>query len=81
MPKNDKTPAKIIQDENEPVPTEILAKSVVAVSAAAQKLLAGGLTMRALMVLIHDQTAVPLAHIKLVLESAGDLAKQYTRNR
>lgn len=72
-----KTPT-IIDPENE-VGIEVLAKSIVDLSEAAQKLLSGSLKMRTLLVLLHDSTGIPMAHIKRVLEGAAELRKEYVK--
>lgn len=69
----------IIEDPDRVIPTEVMAQAVVDISAAAKKLLAGPLTERAVLVLIHDATGVPLRTIREVLVGASNLAALYVR--
>jgi predicted amino acid-binding ACT domain protein len=72
---------KVKKDDIAPESTELLAKSIVEVADASQKLLDGGLTMRALIVLIQDMTNVSKTQIKLVLESLPRLKGWYCKEK
>ena len=74
-------PIKII--EREEVETEVLAKAITDIAEAAQTLLSGPLTKRAIFLLIRDSTTPPvaLATIEAVLEAAADLKKRFVRGR
>lgn len=76
MPKK----IEVVDPENE-VPQEVLAKAIVQASEAAQKLLAGPLTRRAIVVLIQDACPanIPRTTIELVLNAAADLRRRYVK--
>lgn len=76
MKKN--PPPKVIDPDAE-VGAELLAKAIVEVSDAAQRLLDSPLKMRAILVLIQDASGVPKVQIKRVLESAADLRREYVK--
>jgi hypothetical protein len=57
----------VIEDPENPVPQEVMAKALVDLSRAAEKILMGPLTERALLVLLNDATGVPMKTIKQVL--------------
>ncbi len=65
---------KIIED----LPTEVLASSIVAISASMKKLETSGLNRRALVCLLKGSTGVPMIHIDRVLNGLADLARMYT---
>ncbi len=56
---------------------EQIRRNILAVGDAAKKLLKSGLKKRAIALLIHDATKVPMRDITLVLEAAADLPKIY----
>ena len=72
---NEKTiaPTKAFTTEE----AEQIRRSILACGDAAKKLLNSGLNKRAISVLIHDATGVPLKTILKVLEAAKDLPKLY----
>lgn len=74
-----KTPPPKVIDPDAEVGAELLAKAIVDVSDAARKLLDSPLKMRAILVLIHDASDVPLVQIRKVLESAADLRREYVK--
>lgn len=70
--------AKVLQDPEKPIATEIIAKSIVDLSAAAKKMLASGLTERAIIVLLQDHTKLGQTDIRTVLRALPELAATYT---
>ncbi len=58
---------------------QILADAIVKVSNAADLLLRSELTEKALLILLSHSSGVPQKTVKIVLQSARDLAKDYVR--
>ena len=56
---------------------EQIRRNILAVGDAAKKLLNSGLNRRAIKVLIHDATNVPMGDVERVLVAARDLPKLY----
>lgn len=71
--------AKVIQDKEKPVSTQILAESIVELSTGIKKLLSGGLNDRAVEVLLRDSSNVSITDIRKVMKSLGTLAQNYVR--
>lgn len=75
------------QDEVKPVPVEVLADSIVAISDGVKKLRSGRLNDRALMLLIqhaapnvggrYNQGQVPMKHVRAVIEGMESLERVY----
>lgn len=80
--KKDGRRVQVVQPD-EPIPTEILAASIVRVSEAAKKLLDGGLTKRALIVLIKDyvgqQSGIGTRDIEAILDALPRLKGYYVK--
>lgn len=72
-------PIKVKQDEENPVPTEVLAKAIVDISDGVTKLLQGGLKERALLVLLNDISGVSKTDIRCVLDGLQRLKVVYTK--
>lgn len=73
---------KVVKDEINPEPVELLAKSIVQVADGFQKLLDSSLNQRALIVLLHDgigQGHITKAQIKLVLDNLPRLKAWYVK--
>lgn len=73
---------RIVKDAEVPETVELLAKSIVQVSDAAKKILDGGLTERALVVLMQDMIGpsnISKGQIKLVLENLPRLRSWYVK--
>ena len=66
------------QNEEQPVPTEILADAIVDISRGVKRLTASGLNRKAIEVLIRDSCGVSLTDIRKVIDSLGTLADKYT---
>lgn len=72
----------IKKDEQNPESTELLAKSIIQVADAAQKLSNSGLRQRAIVVLLQDgigQTKINKKQIELVLENLPRLKAWYCK--
>lgn len=61
------------------VPTEIMAQAIVDVANAAKKLANSRLTKRAILVLLRDETNLPMRQIEIVLDAAANLDKYVKR--
>lgn len=62
-----------------PESKEILAKAIVSISKAADKLYSSGVNRQAVIVLLHHKTKLPMRDIKLVLDSLKRLEGWYCR--
>lgn len=74
-------PVVVKQDEQQPVPTEVLAESIVAIAAGMKKIRAGRLGERALVVLLKDSTGVAQYEIKKVLDGLESLEATYLKKK
>ena len=73
---------KITKSEDKPESTELLAKSIVQVAEASQKMLNAGLTKRAIVVLLQDgigQAKISKSQISLVLDNLPRLKAWYIK--
>ena len=70
---------KVKKSEENPESTEILAKAIVDISKAFNKLYDGGLNEDAIIILIQDSTKLPKRDIRLVLDSLRRLESWYCR--
>lgn len=64
-----------------PIPAEVLADSIVAISAGIKKMRAGRLGDRAVIVLLKDATGVSQRDIKLVIDGMASLEAMYLRKK
>jgi hypothetical protein len=64
---------KLIQDEANPIPAEIIAESLVKIGDAMRQLSGTRLTRDAVIALIHDKSKVSKATIKIVMNNLDDL--------
>lgn len=78
MPKKPITIAKAIVKSSTQDPAKIT-QAIVDIAVSARKLVNSGLTMRAICVLINDDTGASLDNIRRVLDAASQLDKKYTR--
>lgn len=68
----------VLQNPEAEVPVEVLAEAITEIAKAAQRLISGPLTKRAVIVLIQDGcTGLSKAVIESVLNSAADLKRRY----
>jgi len=73
---------KIVKDELNPESAELLAKSIIQVADASQKMLNSGLSLRALVVLLQDgigQGKISKTQIQLVLNNLPRLKGWYCK--
>ncbi len=75
--KNEKITVKL--DEKNPEPVEIIAKSIIELSEACEKINSGKLNRRAISVLLQDATGLPLKTINLVLNTLPELKNLYLK--
>lgn len=68
-----------VNNEEDHVPTEVLAKSIVDIARAVRAIINGPLDMRAVVLLIHDACGVNKRDIEAVLEAAADLEERYVK--
>lgn len=64
---------EVIQDPDAPVAVEILAESIEKIAEAADRMMNAGLTKRAILVLLRDQTGLGMREIERVLDALSDL--------
>ena len=76
MPKRDVV--KVVQQENEPpVPVEIIAQSIIRLDEAVKKMLSSGLNEYALIVLLADSSRLSKTAIRILLRSLKTLRQTY----
>jgi hypothetical protein len=63
----------------EPMPTEVIADSIVAIANGMRKLRAGRLTDKALVILLHHASGVGQREIQTVLNAMAELEHTYLR--
>lgn len=66
-------------NEANPESLELLAKSIIEVSAAFDKINKSSLSRKAIVLLLNNMTKVPMAHIEAILDAAPLLVKHYTK--
>lgn len=67
----------VVQDPDDTVPVQVLAKHIRDLSAAAGKLLSAGLKEETIVLLLHDHTKIGKPHIRAVLRGLPELANAY----
>jgi hypothetical protein len=65
------------QDEQKPIPKEVLAKSIVEISAAFRALRASGINRRGIIALVAHSTKLGFGTIDTVLSALEDLRRDY----
>lgn len=70
---------KIIKNEKEPIPTEIIEQSIVDISEGMKRIQSGRLSRRAITVLIKDACGVSMGDIERVLNSLSSLERIYLK--
>lgn len=68
---------RVQEDPENPVEKGVLAQAIVNISKAAQKLHQDGLNQKAIVILLHHSTKIPMRDIQLVLENIRTLEQQY----
>lgn len=71
--------ANVIQDEEDQIPVDILAKSIVAISDGFKRVTRSGLNERALVCLIHEASGVGKPAIRDVLACIDQLKEKFIR--
>ena len=71
----------VVKQGEPPIPTEVLADSIVAISAGMRKIRQGRLGDRAILVLLKDATGVPQYTIKKVLDGLESLEATYLKKK
>ncbi len=69
----------IEQDPEQPIEKNVLAKAIVDIAGAFQKLYGSGLNERAIVCLVHDSCGVGKPDIRAVLHSLKTLERDYCR--
>jgi 3-dehydroquinate dehydratase len=72
-------PIKVVQNPDEVVPHEVLAKAITDISESMRKLFNGRLARRTIVLLIHDSSKVPMRDIEYVLNSMEQLEANYLK--
>lgn len=75
-----KRSVNITQDEEAPVPKDVLATAICKLSDAATKLLVSGLNEDAVVTLLKDKTGLSKRNVTLVLHSLSQLRTDYTHD-
>lgn len=71
---------KITQDEDNPIPKDVLADAICKLSDSANALLLSGLNEKAVVALLQDATHIPKKKIQTVLNALGQLRQDYTHS-
>ncbi len=66
-------------NDEKPEPVEIIAKSIIEIAVAMEKIQKSMLTRRAIVCLIKDQSGLPARDINLVLNCLDDLKKDFIK--
>lgn len=77
MPKVKAPAPEVRLDENDPEPTVIIAKAIIEISEAMERINRSGLKRRALVALIHDNSKLPKRDIDMVLNNLEFLKQNY----
>jgi hypothetical protein len=73
------TNVSVKRNEENPEPIELIAASIVKVADGIDRMAKSGLSPRAIVVLLHDATRVPMGHIERIINCAPALRKLYLR--
>lgn len=73
------TMIKVKKNEGAPESKEILAEAIVKIGAAAEALAKSGINRRAIVVLLHWETKVPMRDITSILDGLNRLKGWYCR--
>lgn len=70
---------KVVQiPDEEPIPVEIIAQSIVRIDESMKKIVASGLKRETLVLLLSSHSGVAKAHVRSVLDSMDKLRSAYT---
>lgn len=75
-----RTRINVTQDEDTPIPKDVLATEICKLSEATNKLLLSGLNQKAVVVLLRDATNLSKTKINQVLNALGQLRSDYTHD-
>lgn len=75
-----KVKINVTQDEDNPIPKDVLAKAICSLSDNTNKLILSGLNEEAIVILLVDSTKLSKSKIRMVLRSLGDLRSRYTHD-
>lgn len=70
---------EIIQDDKNPIPTQILAASIIEIAKAAKLITQGRLSRNCLAALIKDKTSIPKNTTLMVLDALDSLEKDWLK--
>lgn len=70
----------VVQDEDNPIPKDVLADAICKLSDNTNKLLLSGLNEEAIVILLVDSTKLSKGKIRHVLQALGDLRLKYTHD-
>lgn len=74
-----KEKVKIVIPKDDPVPTEVIAQSIIEISNAMERLSNTQLRREALVVLIHDRSKISKSVINIVLNNLESLKKTWLK--
>jgi hypothetical protein len=74
-------PVTIKKDEKNPEPMELIAKSIIEISAAFKKMNSCSLKPRTVFLLIKDMTGISMSDIEKVLNAAASLEKTFVKQK
>jgi len=66
-----------VQQNEQPVPAEIMAQAIISISDSMKKLNNSGLKRKAIVALIHDQSKISKRHIEIVLNNLESLRQDW----
>lgn len=76
---NAQSKVSVQQDADNPVEKTVLAQAIVDISRAAKRLSDSGLNRRAIEILLHHESRIPLRDIKTTLDCLKNLEKVYCK--
>jgi hypothetical protein len=71
----------IQQDPERPVEVPILAQAILDISNGAKKALSSGLSRKAIIVLIHHHSKIPMRDVEIVLNNITSLQETWLQKR
>ena len=74
-----KNKVEVVQDKEDEVPVEIIAKSIRTISSAWEKMKRAGLKERTIILLLHDASKVGKSDIKKILQALSELKFLYLK--
>lgn len=69
--------AVIVTNQENPEPLELIADSIIEIAEAFKKIQKSKLSQRVILLLLNDQTGLPLKEIKLILDTVPKLGDNY----